>query len=122
MEEWIKMHKVVEVLPDTQALVQRSLDLLLERLHTAIATHGRFTIALAGGNTPKPLYEALAAQSLPLEKIHVFWGDERYVPAQHPDSNQGMARKAWLDQVPIPAENIHPMPTDEVDPAIAAET
>jgi 6-phosphogluconolactonase len=116
------MNKTVEVLPDQAALVQRSLVLVLDKLQRAIAERGIFTIALAGGSTPKPLYEAIAAQNLPWDKIHVFWGDERYVAPDHPDSNEGMARRAWLDKVDIPAENIHPMPTDAADPATAAQT
>lgn len=115
------MQKTVEILPDKSALIQRSLELVLEKLHTAITERGVFTIALSGGSTPKPLYEAIAKQDLPWDKIQVFWGDERYVPPDHPDSNEGMARAAWLNQVPIPAANIHPMPTDEADPAIAAQ-
>lgn len=115
------MERNVEVLADKGAIVQRSLGLILDRLHQAIAERGTFTIALAGGSTPKPLYEAIAQQNLPWEQIQVFWGDERYVPPTHPDSNEGMAREAWLNQVPIPAANIHPMPTDADDPAIAAE-
>lgn len=115
------MNRTVEVLPDKAALVQRSLELILDKLKLAIAERNQFTIALAGGSTPKPLYEALAEQDLPWDKIHVFWGDERYVPPDHPDSNEGMARQAWLDKVSIPAANIHPMPTDESDPAIAAQ-
>lgn len=114
------MNRIVEVLPNQTALIQRSLEIVLEKMHTAIAERGQVTIALAGGGTPKPLYEAIAQQNLPWDKIHVFWGDERYVPPEHPDSNQRMARLAWLDQVPIPPDNIHTMPTDEVDPAIAA--
>ncbi len=114
------MNRTVEVLSDQTALIQRSLELTLARIQTAVQERGLCTIALAGGNTPKPLYEALAAKQLPWDKIHVFWGDERYVPPDHPDSNQAMARLAWLDQVDIPAGNIHPMPTDEPDPAIAA--
>lgn len=116
------MSPTIEVLPDRAALIARALDLILPRLQTAIADRGLATIALAGGSTPKPLYENLAQQSLPWEKLHIFWGDERYVPADHPDSNEGMARQAWLDRVPIPAANIHPMPTDAADPAVAAQT
>lgn len=116
------MKKIVEVLPDAGALVQRSLDLILAKLHEAIAARGVFTIAISGGSTPKPLYEAIAAQNLPWDKIHVFWGDERYVAPDHPDSNEGMARRAWLDRVAIPAGNIHPMPTGADDPALAAQT
>ncbi|MBD2460191.1 6-phosphogluconolactonase [Oscillatoria sp. FACHB-1407] len=116
------MSRTVEVLPDLGALVQRSLSIVLEQMQQAVAERDIFTIALAGGNTPKPLYEAIAQENLPWDKIHVFWGDERYVPPDHPDSNQGMARRAWLDRVPIPASNIHPIATDAADPAIAAQT
>lgn len=115
------MIKNVEVLSDKATLVQRSLELVLDRFHQAIAERGTFTLALAGGSTPKPLYEALAAQALPWDKVQVFWGDERYVPPDHPDSNEGMARKAWLDQVTFPAANIHAMPTNESDPCTAAQ-
>ena len=114
------MHKTVEVLPDLAALIERSLSITLAKIQTAIESRGLCTIALSGGSTPKPLYEAIAAQQLPWDKIHVFWGDERYVPPDHPDSNQLMARRAWLDSVDIPAQNVHPMPTDDADPADAA--
>ncbi len=114
------MNRHVEVLPSKDALIQRSLDLVLAKIQAAIAQRGICTIALAGGSTPKPLYEQLALQKVDWNCLHVFWGDERYVPPTHPDSNQGMARKAWLDQVPLPADNIHPMATEAADPAIAA--
>ncbi|MDB9372763.1 6-phosphogluconolactonase [Nodularia sphaerocarpa] len=114
------MNKKVEVLPDILALVERSLELILSQLSTAIEQRGQFTIALAGGSTPKPLYEAIATQKLPWDKIHIFWGDERYVPADHPDSNELMARRAWLDRVDIPAANIHSVPTLDGDPAVSA--
>lgn len=115
------MNKIVEVLPDKASLLKRSLEVVLSKMQAAIQEHGRCAIALAGGGTPKPLYEALSTQDLPWEKVHVFWGDERYVPADHPDSNQGMARSAWLEKVDIPAANIHPMPTDGATPAADAE-
>ena len=112
----------VQVLSDKSALIAQALDLIVEKIHSTLQQQERFTLALAGGGTPKPLYEALATQSLPWEKIHIFWGDERYVPGDHPDSNQGMARQAWLDQVPFPKENIHPMPTNGNDPCLDAQT
>lgn len=115
------MNKIVEVLPDKTALIERSLQVCLDGIHQAIEERSLCTIALSGGSTPKPLYEAIATQNLPWDKIHIFWGDERYVPPDHPDSNQGMARSAWLDKVNIPAANIHPMPTDEADPSVAAD-
>ena len=111
----------VEVLPSQAALIERSLQLVMDKINTSILASGQCTIALSGGSTPKALYEALAKQNLPWEKIHVFWGDERYVPPDHPDSNQLMARRAWLEKVGIPPVNIHPMPTDAGDPAIDAQ-
>lgn len=115
------MHKIVEVLPDKTTLIERSLEVVLSKMQTAIQERDRCVIALAGGSTPKPLYESIAAQDLPWEKIHVFWGDERYVPADHPDSNQMMARQAWLDKVNIPDGNIHPMLTTGESPAADAQ-
>ncbi|MGL4883459.1 MAG: 6-phosphogluconolactonase [Waterburya sp.] len=110
------MNRIIEVLADKSSLVERSQEIILSRLQTAIESRDRFTIALSGGSTPKPIYEALATQSLPWEKIHIFWGDERYVPATHPDSNQLMARQAWLDKISIPDSNIHPLNTTAGDP------
>lgn len=106
----------IEVLSDQASLVDRARELILEKIKSAITQRDQCTIALAGGSTPKPLYEKLAQASLPWDKIHIFWGDERYVGADHPDSNQKMAREAWLNQVPIPASNIHPMPTTGENP------
>jgi 6-phosphogluconolactonase len=106
----------VEVLADRSALIQRSREIVIECIHQAIEANGRFAIALSGGSTPKSLYAALATESLPWSKIHVFWGDERYVPASHQDSNQLMARQAWLDKIEIPESNIHPMNTTGANP------
>ena len=114
------MGKIVEVLSSQADLISRSLTLVQEKITEAIAQRGVCTIALSGGSTPKALYEAIAKQTLPWEKIHVFWGDERYVPPDHPDSNQKMARQAWLDQVNIPRSNIHPMPTAAGNPTADA--
>lgn len=112
----------IQVLPDKATLITEALSCVVEKIQTAIQTNDLCTIALAGGSTPKPLYEALAEKSLPWEKIHIFWGDERYVDADHPDSNQRMARQAWLDKVPLPPQNIHPMPTTSGDPDQDAQT
>ena len=113
--------RTIEVLADKQAIVDRSLQLVSEKIQDAIAHQGRCTIALAGGSTPKPLYEALAKESIDWSILHVFWGDERYVLPDHPDSNEGMARKAWLNHVNIPASNIHPMVKTIDDPVTTAE-
>lgn len=110
----------VEVLPDLPALIARSQDLVTQKIQAAIAQQGYCTLALAGGSTPKPLYEALAEQDLPWHQLYFFWGDERYVPPDHPDSNLKMAKQAWLDRVSVPTENIYPMPTLAADPLVAA--
>jgi 6-phosphogluconolactonase len=110
----------VEVLPTLDALVKRAEAWCLETIQSSLSVQGRCTIAVSGGSTPKPLYQRLAQQDLPWDKIHIFWGDERYVPPSHPESNEGMVRQAWLDQVAIPPENIHPMPTGARDPSLDA--
>jgi 6-phosphogluconolactonase len=112
---------IVEILPDKPALVQHALTLVTAAIQSAVADHGYCTLALAGGSTPKPLYAGLASQDLPWEKLYIFWGDERYVPVEHPDSNAGMAKSVWLDQVPIPRDQVFITPTAEGDPAISAK-
>jgi 6-phosphogluconolactonase len=115
------MTQQVRVYSDRSALVAAALELVVERIHTAIIERQSCSIALSGGSTPQPLYAALAQQDLPWPQIQIFWGDERYVPSTHPDSNYGMTKRVWLDLVPIPAANIHPMPTNLPDPHLAAD-
>lgn len=110
------LNRKLEILADKTKLIERSQEIIITQIQQAIESRDQFTIALSGGSTPKPLYAALATQNLPWSKIHIFWGDERYVPATHQDSNQLMARQAWLDQIEIPKENIHPMVTTSDDP------
>ena len=116
------MTKFIEVVGDKTALVERGLALVTEKIKFALQERNLCTIALAGGSTPKPLYEALANQALAWDKIHIFWGDERYVAPTHADSNQKMARLALLDSINIPPSNIHPMPTDGGNPIIDAQS
>jgi 6-phosphogluconolactonase len=114
------MNPTVEILADKAALIDRAYDLTVSVVKEAIASSNRATLALSGGSTPKPLYAALAKAELPWEKVYIFWGDERYVPHDHPKSNALMASEAWLNHVPIPAENIFPMPTGANNPAADA--
>ena len=90
----------------------------------SVAARGRFSVALSGGNTPRGLFPVLAAPpyagSLPWDRTHVFWGDERYVPPDHPDSNFRMADETLLRRVPVPAAQIHRIPTIELPPPEAA--
>jgi 6-phosphogluconolactonase len=110
----------VFVYPDRQALITAALNSIVDRVRVAVTERQSCSIALSGGSTPEPLYAALAQQDLPWAQIHIFWGDERYVAPTHPDSNYGMAKRVWLDLVPFPATNIHPVPTDLAAPQLAA--
>lgn len=112
---------IVETLPDKPALIERGLAIAVDLIHQAVADHGYCTLALAGGSTPKPLYNGLAKANLPWSQLYIFWGDERYVPVEHPDSNAGMAKQVWLDHVPIPTEQIFIPPTHHPDPATSAQ-
>ena len=85
----------------------------------AIAARGVFSLALSGGNTPKPVFEALAKRPIDWSKVIVTFGDERCVPPDDERSNYLMARRTLLDAIPIPAENVLRM-KGEIDPSIAA--
>ena len=103
----------VAVLPDAESLSVAAAVLIVAEARRAVKRTGRFTIALSGGATPKPIYELLAgppfAALVPWEATHVFWGDERCVESADPRSNERMARLALLDHVPIPAGQVYPM-------------
>lgn len=113
----IKTHPTPETLAHAAAVHFAALS------QEAIADHGFFAVALAGGSTPRATYQALAtiefAEQVQWEYVHVFWGDERTVPPDHEDSNFRMAMDAMLNFVPIPRENIHRIPA-EIKPTDAA--
>jgi 6-phosphogluconolactonase len=104
------------------ALVLAAADHIITLAQDAVQQRGRFSIALSGGSTPKPVYEALAAQKDRLDwtKIHIFWSDERCVPPNHPDSNYHMAHAALLRHIEHECGNIHRM-RGEIDPQTAAQ-
>lgn len=88
-----------------------------------VADRGYFTLVLAGGNTPRTLYRILAEQEAQLAwpRIHIFWGDERFVPPDHADSNYRMAHQTLLSRVKIPPEQVYPVPTAAATPEQAAD-
>ncbi len=87
----------------------------------AVRASGRFTVALSGGSTPKTLYSLLATRpDIAWDKICFFWGDERHVPPDHPESNYRMANEALLSKVPVRPENIFRIHAEEKDAAAAA--
>ncbi len=107
---------------DTQeALVDRAAERVVRIGAEAIRERGRFLVALSGGDTPRPLYERLAASAeLDWAAIDFFWADEWCVPPTDPRSNVRSAREALLDRVPIPADRIHRI-AGELDPLAAAD-
>jgi 6-phosphogluconolactonase len=114
----------VEVLADAAAVARAAAERFVETAAQAVAARGRFSVALSGGSTPKALYELLAtdeyARRVDWPRVHVFFGDERCVPPSDPRSNERMARRALLDRVPLPAENVRPMRCAADDAAQAA--
>jgi 6-phosphogluconolactonase len=108
-----------------QDLFQAAAEEVIRSATDAVAQRGRFTIALSGGSTPRNLYTLIAANAsttLPWDQMFFFWGDERHVPPDSPDSNYRMAKEALLSKVPIPAANIFPIPAENPDASAAAET
>lgn len=101
----------VTVYPDDASLIKAAADLIIESAAQAITARGRFTLALSGGSTPRPVYARLATadyrERIDWSKVQIFFGDERCVPPEDPQSNYRMVRTALLDQVPIPPGNIH---------------
>lgn len=103
----------ISVFSDGDALAAAAAEFFVEAAGQAIERYGKFSVALAGGSTPKKLYRLLSAaplcNSLEWQKTHIFFGDERNVSQDHPDSNFRMASETLLNRVALPAENIHPM-------------
>lgn len=111
------------IFPDKDTFIAGAAEFMAARAVEAIAARGRWTVALAGGGTPKPIYARLAeapyVQRIDWSCVHIFFGDERCVPPDDSRSNYRMAREALLDFVPLPPENVHRM-RGEDDPALAA--
>jgi 6-phosphogluconolactonase len=111
------------VLPDAEALAERSAAWMLERV---LMVAGPVSICLSGGSTPQRLYQTLARapyrDRMPWQRIHWFWGDERFVPSNDARSNYRMVRDALLDRVAGPVGSVHPIPTDgaTLDAAVVA--
>ena len=110
----------VRVFPSPTALTQAAANLVLASAEEAVRERGRFVWGLSGGSTPEALYRKLTeppySTAMPWRATTVFWGDERWVPADHPDSNQRMAAEALLAHGPAARANIIPVPTENVSP------
>ncbi len=111
----------IQIYPDTAALTLAAADHIITLANTAIGERGRFTLALSGGSTPKPVYERLATQRDRIDwtKAQLFWGDERTVPPNHADSNYHLAYETLLKHIEHECGNIQRL-RGELDPTLAA--
>jgi len=110
----------VRVFPTPAALTQAAANLVLTSAEEAVRERGCFVWGLSGGSTPEALYRKLTeppySTAMPWRATSVFWGDERWVPTDHPDSNQRMATEVLLAHGPAARANIVPVPTENVSP------
>lgn len=113
-----------KILPDAVTLTKAAAEHVVSTARAAIAKRGVFYLALAGGSTPKGLYEKLATspylEQIDWTRVHLFFGDERCVAATDDDSNFKMARIAMIDKLPIPEQNVHRMPTESGEADLVA--
>jgi 6-phosphogluconolactonase len=114
----------IRIFSDSQSLAHAAAARFQEIAANAIAQRDVFTVALAGGSTPRLTYSLLAAEpyrsQIEWGKIQFFWGDERCVPPDHPDSNYRMASEALLSHVPVAPDHVHRLQGENPDAAGAA--
>src|SRR6266567_5479363 len=113
----------VFVFDSPELVAEGAAERFIDFAQESITQRSRFSAALAGGNTPRRVYELLASERFKARvewsRVHLFFGDERCVPADHPDSNYRMANEALITHVPIPPANVHPM-AGEGEPSVSA--
>ena len=109
------MSTVVEISPDSDALVGAAGRRLIEAIQDAVAARGRALIVLTGGGNGIGLLRYLGShgQRIDWSKVHLFWGDDRYVPEDDDERNDKQARAALLDHIDIPSSNVHAMPASD---------
>ncbi|HET6569345.1 MAG TPA: 6-phosphogluconolactonase [Rhodothermales bacterium] len=113
---------MLHIFPSLEALSMAAARRIVE-LTTSEVPGEPYLVALSGGNTPKRLQELLATTfraEVPWERVHLFWGDERWVPPGDENSNYRMAEETLIRYVPIPPENVHPVQTDLASPEASA--
>jgi 6-phosphogluconolactonase len=105
------MSTVIDIVPDSEALVRAAGARLVNAIQTAVAARGRALIVLTGGGNGIGLLKYLGTQGQQIDwsKVHLFWGDERYVPEDDDERNEKQAREALLDHIDIPPSQVHPM-------------
>ncbi|MGZ4821375.1 MAG: 6-phosphogluconolactonase [Terriglobales bacterium] len=115
----------LRVYADREQLASAAAELFVKIATESIGARGCFRVALSGGSTPRRVYELLATDALSRRidwgAVDIFWGDERYVPADDPESNYRMTYEALLRHIPVPAAKIHLVPTHISPPHTAAD-
>ena len=104
---------MLQICEDAAEVSRRAAVLVVAAAEQAVAAEGRFTVALAGGETPRRLYRQLVSAPLDWTRIHFFWGDERGVPPTDPQSNYRMVSEEMLSQAPVPEDNVHRIPAEK---------
>lgn len=102
----------IDVHPDYETLSHAAAEQVSAGIRTVLADQDEAAVALAGGSTPRRLYELLGEANVPWDRVHLFWGDERFVPHDHPRSNVRMVRETLLAEAEVPSSHVHSMPTD----------
>jgi 6-phosphogluconolactonase len=106
---------VVEIFPDSEILVGAAGNRLIDTIQNAVTTRGRALLVLTGGGNGIALLQYLGAQGQQIDwsKVHLFWGDDRYVPEDDDERNDKQARAALLDHIDIPSSHVHTMPASD---------
>lgn len=116
----------IRIVANSEELSRVAATEFVNQAKEAVQAKGTFTVALSGGSTPKSLYTLLADDAalrvvVPWDKVHFFWGDERHVPPDHPDSNYRMAHEALLSKVSVPPTNVHRIKSEHPEASRAAD-
>jgi len=105
----------IEVYPDDEAVARRAAAVIADAARAAVASRGRFVMAVSGGHTPWLMLRALAGDALPWSEVHVVQVDERVTPAGDPDRNLTHLRDSLLDHATLAPDHVHPMPVEATD-------
>lgn len=116
----------IQVVADSKGMSRTAAQVIVREIAQTLRTKESFTMVLSGGSTPRGLYTLLGTDAsfrkeIEWSKVHFFWGDERHVPFNHPDSNYRMAHEMMLSRLPVPPGNVHPVKTEQFDARGAAE-
>lgn len=114
--------KRILILADAGAVAREAAKVIAAEARSAVASRGRFIVAVSGGQTPWQMLRALAGEDVPWHGVHVVQVDERIAPAGDPDRNLTHLRESLLEHAPLPPEQIHAMPVEEADLEAAARS